>query len=173
MLADRHLIEKTPRQGYCVKQLNLTETHELYDVRLVLETFIMERVCKNGLDDFVLLKLKKRWTHIYENLPEMIADPATVDEDFHQAFARAAANQTMVSMLRNIDDRIRFVRTFDITNAERLKTTCLEHLEIVDAVRQREADKAIEALRRNIEGGRHKVENAVKEALASAHEIHG
>ncbi|MGD1036751.1 MAG: FCD domain-containing protein [Roseiarcus sp.] len=103
-------------------------------MRLVLETFIMAQVCKRGLDEGVLLELKTRWTHVYENLPHMIADPATVDEEFHQTFTRAAANQTMASMLRNIDDRIRFVRTFDITNAERLKTTCLEHLEILDAV---------------------------------------
>ena len=34
MLADRRLIEKTPRQGYVVRQLNLTEIHELYDLRL-------------------------------------------------------------------------------------------------------------------------------------------
>jgi len=102
----------------------------------------------------------------------MIADPATVDEEFHQTFTRAAANQTMASMLRNIDDRIRFVRTFDITNAERLKTTCLEHLEILDAVSEHKPHKATAALRRNIEGGRDQVEHALKEALARAHETH-
>jgi len=75
-------------------------------------------------------------------------------------------------MLKNIDDRIRFVRVFDITNAERLKTTCLEHLEILDAVSQRKPDKAIAVLRRNIEGGRDQVDHALKEALARAHETH-
>jgi len=173
MLADRHLIEKQPRQGHSVKQLNLTEIHELYDVRLVLESFIMEQICRNGLDNAVLLALQQRWTRLYEGLPEMTADPASADEEFHQAFARAVANRTMAAMLRDIDDRIRFVRIADITSAERLGVTCQEHLEIVDAVRRHDADKAVEALRRNIEGGRNKVESAVKEALASAHEIHG
>ena len=54
MLVDRRLIEKKPRQGYIVKQLNLTEIHELYDLRLVLETYIMEQVCKTGLDEATL-----------------------------------------------------------------------------------------------------------------------
>jgi len=170
MLADRRLIEKKPRQGYSVRQLNLREIRELYDVRFVLETFIMAQVCERGLEEGVLLELKKRWTHVYENLPQMIADPAAMDAEFHQTFARAAGNQTMASMLKNIDDRIRFVRVFDITNAERLKTTCLEHLEILDAVSQRKPDKAIAVLRRNIEGGRDQVEHALKEALARAHE---
>jgi len=172
MLADRRLIEKKPRQGYSVRQLNLREIRELYDVRFVLETFIMAQVCQRGMDEGVLLELKTRWTHVYENLPQMIADPAAMDAEFHQTFARAAGNQTMASMLKNIDDRIRFVRVFDITNAERLKTTCLEHLEILDAVSQRKPDKAIAVLRRNIEGGRDQVDHALKEALARAHETH-
>ena len=44
MLADRRLVAKPPRQGYVVRQLNLTEIHELYELRLVLETYIMEQV---------------------------------------------------------------------------------------------------------------------------------
>ena len=134
MLADRRLIEKTPRQGYVVRQLNLTEIHELYDLRLVLETHVMEQVCKTGMDEAALAALKQRWTQVYEALPEMIADPVTVDENFHQALALAVGNQAIVEMLGNIDARIQFVRMFDITNAERLKATCLQHLEILEAI---------------------------------------
>lgn len=173
MLADRRLVEKTPRQGYAVKQLNLTEIHELYDVRLALEVYIMEQVCKIGLDDATLATLKQRWTKLYEALPEMIADPVMVDEDFHDVLARAVGNRAMMEMLRGIDDRIRFVRLFDITDADRLKATCEQHLEILDAIRQRDPAKAVAALRRNLEGGRTQAENAVKEALANAHAIYG
>ena len=173
MLADRRLVEKTPRQGYVVRQLNLTEIHELYDLRLVLETYIMEQVCKTGMGEATLAALRQRWTQVYEALPEMIADPVTVDEKFHQALARAVGNRAIVEMLASIDARIRFVRMFDITNAERLKTTCVQHLETLDAIGRRDAGKAIDVLRRNIEGGRIQAENAVKEALASAHAIYG
>ena len=173
MLADRRLVEKTPRQGYVVRQLNLTEIHELYELRLVLETYIMEQVCKTGMDESTVAGLKQRWTQVYEALPEMIADPATADEDFHHALAGAVGNRAIVEMLAGIDGRIRFVRMFDITNAERLKATCMQHLEILEAIGQRDAGEAIDALRRNIEGGRIQAENAVKEALASAHAIYG
>ena len=173
MLADRRLVEKTPRQGYVVRQPNLTEIHELYDLRLVLETHIMEQVCKKGMDEADLAALRQRWTQVYEALPEMIADPVTVDENFHQALARAVGNRAIAETLRNIDARIRFVRMFDITDAERLKATCVQHLETLDAIDRRDAGKAIDMLRRNIEDGRIQAENAVKEALASAHAIYG
>lgn len=173
MLADRRLVEKIPRQGYVVRQLNLTEIHELYDVRLALETYIVQQVCEMGLDEATLTAMKGRWSQLYEGLPEMIADPVRVDENFHDALAAAVGNGAMIEMLRTIDDRIRFVRTFDITSVERLKATCEQHLEILEAIRRRDADKAIAALRRNLEGGRIQAESAVKEALANAHAIYG
>ncbi len=173
MLADRRLIEKTPRQGYVVRRLNLTEIHELYDVRVVLEAYIVEQVCKAGLDDSVLVTLRRRWTQLYEALPQMIVDPVKVDEEFHETLARAVGNQAMIDMLTNIRDKIRFVRTFDITNATRLKATCAQHLELLDAIGRRDAAAAVDVLRRNIEGGRTQVESAVKEALANAYEIYG
>jgi DNA-binding GntR family transcriptional regulator len=173
MLADRGLVERRPRWGYVVKQLNLTEIHELYEVRIVLETYIVEQVCKTGLDEATLATLTQRWTQLRDALPEMVADPVKVDENFHQTLVQAVGNRAMMDMLRDIGERIRFVRAYDITNAERLKATCAEHLEILEAIGRRDAGKAVDALRRNIEGGRIKVENAIKEALAKAHAIHG
>ena len=105
MLADRRLVEKTPRQGYVVKQLNLTEIHELYEIRLVLETYIMVQVCKAGLDEAALAALKQRWTELRDALPAMVADPVRVDENFHETLARAVGNRAMIEMLRDIGER--------------------------------------------------------------------
>jgi DNA-binding GntR family transcriptional regulator len=172
MLAERNLIDKKPRLGYRVKQLNLTEIHELYDVRIALETHVMERICKEGIDESCLLKLEAEWSQFLSDLPGMGKYPVGEDEEFHQAFAQATKNRTLQLMLQNIDDRIRFVRSIDIRSPERMKDTCLEHLGILDAVRQHDAAKAIVLLRRNIEAGRTSVESALKDALARAHELY-
>ena len=173
MLAERSLIDKQPRQGYRVKQLNLTEIHELYDVRSALETHVMERVCREGMEESQLNKLEEQWTKLLQGLPGMGNYPVGEDEEFHQTFAQATKNRTLQMMLKNIDDRIRFVRSTDITSPERMKDTCLEHLGILDAVRQHDVAKAIILLRRNIEAGRTTVEAALKDALVRAHELYG
>lgn len=173
MLADRGLVERRPRRGYVVRQLNLTDIHELYEIRLALETYIVGQVCKTGLDEAALDGLRRLWTQVRDALPDMVADPVRVDENFHQTLAQAVGNRAMTDMLRDIGERIRFVRVYDITNPERLKATCVEHLEMIEAIGRRDAGQAVDALRRNIEGGRIKVENAIKEALANAHAIHG
>lgn len=173
MLADRNLIDKKPRQGYRVKQLNLTEIHELYDVRSALETHVMERVCRDGMEASQLQKLEEQWTKFLRNLPGMDSYPVDEDEEFHQTFAQATKNHTLQLMLKNIDDRIRFVRTNDIRTPERMRDTCLEHLEILAAVRHRDAATAIDLVRRNIETGRASVKTALKEALVRVHEQFG
>jgi DNA-binding GntR family transcriptional regulator len=74
-------------------------------------------------------------------------------------------------MLDFVDKRIHFVRLADITNPDRLKTTCLDHLAILRAVRERDPALGAEAVRRNIEWGRKNVEAALKDALIRAYRI--
>ena len=173
MLAERNLVDKKPRLGYRVKQLNLTEINELYDVRIALETHVMERVCREGMEESPLLKIEGQWTQLLHNLPGVSNYPVGEDEEFHQTLAQATKNRTLQLMLKNIDDRIRFVRSIDIRSPERMEETCREHLGILDAVRHRDVAKAIVLVRRNIEAGRTSVEVALKDALARAHELYG
>jgi DNA-binding GntR family transcriptional regulator len=170
MLADRNLIDKKPRQGYLVKQLNLTEITELYEVRSALETHVMERVCAEGMAEAPLLELELEWTRLLHNLPGMDNYPVGEDEAFHRTFAEATGNQALQTMLQGINDRIRFMRASDIRTPQRMRDTCLEHLEIIDAVRRHDSARAIALVRRNIEAGRASVQAALKEALVRAHE---
>ena len=169
-LAEGNLIDRKPGRGYRVKQLNLKEIHELYEVRTALETHVMERVCREGLEESQLTRLEGQWTQRLHDLPAIGPDPVGEDEEFHRAFAQASRNRTLQTMLNSIDERIRFVRSIDITSPERMRDTCMEHLGILDAVRHHDAVQGTHLLRRNIEAGRTSVESALKDALARAHE---
>ena len=170
MLAERALIDKQPRQGYRVKQLNVTEIFELYDVRNALESYVMEQVCRDGLAEPDLQRLEAQWTRLLHDLPGVGNYPVGEDEEFHQTFAQATGNRTLQAMLKSIDDRIRFVRTNDIRTPERMRETCLEHLGILEAVRRHDCAQAILLVRSNIEAGRASVKSALKDALVRAYE---
>lgn len=171
MLAENGLIDKKARQGYSVRHLDMREIDELYDLRIVLELAIVERLCARGMDKDRITLLEKRWKGLLGRLPELAEDPADSDEEFHEVLAFCAGNRQMERMLRYIDKRIHFVRLADITNSERLRTTCLDHLAILDAIRRKDLAAAAEAVRRNIEWGRKNVETALKDALIRAHKI--
>jgi DNA-binding GntR family transcriptional regulator len=130
----------------------------------------MERVCQDGMDEAQLGPLEQEWTRLLNNLPAMGTYPVDEDEAFHQSFAAATGNQTLKNMLQSINDRIRFVRVADIRTPQRMRDTCLEHLEIIDAVRLRDSARAIALVRSNIEAGKVSIKAAIMEALVRAHE---
>ncbi len=169
MLVERGLVDKKARQGYTVRRLDLREINELYDVRLVLELSVVERLCRKGLDEAIIVKLERQWTEYRDNLPEMSESAAIADEEFHEVLARETGNGVLMRLLGEVDKQIHFVRFADIVNPERLKATCADHLEILEALRQRDKEQASEALSRNIEWGRNNVEAAIKDALVRAH----
>jgi DNA-binding GntR family transcriptional regulator len=169
MLAEASLIEKKEHKGYAVRHIDIREINELYDTRLVLELAVIKIVCKNGMDESLRSDLTQRWQQLYDTLPDMAEQTALEDERFHEILAEAAQNRVMQRMLNDIDQQIHFVRLSDITDPERLKTTCLDHLAILDAIARRDCETAASTIRRNIEWGKERVDTAIKEALVHAH----
>jgi DNA-binding GntR family transcriptional regulator len=165
MLVENGLVMKEAYRGYSVRQPDLEEIHDLYDVRLALEFFVIEWLTSHGIPDAEWKQLRDTWQNILEHLPQRTADFAENDESFHEELAARTGNKALVQYLRNIDERLHFVRTTDITTPERLSATCQQHLKILDAVKDGNVDRAREAVRENIENGRKNVEVAVREVL--------
>lgn len=169
MLVENGLVDKIPHYGYSVKQPNSVEIHELYDVRLALESFIVERVAERGLSPEEAQTLRQPWEIRLSGLPQVDVDVAHEDERFHEALAQLTGNKALLDLLRSINERLRFVRMTDITTPERLQITCQQHLVILDRLIARDAVGARQAMKRNVEQGRDHVEVAFKEALARAY----
>lgn len=173
MLAESGLVEMAPHRGCTVKQPDLTELHELYDVRLALELFVVAQLAASGM-------AVEAWQPLYEHWDALAANTALAaidgqelaheDAAFHEALARATGNQLLYEHLRMIDERLFFTRMYDITTAERLETTSRQHLQILACIHARNEVAAQAAVRINIEYGRGNVEAALKEALTQAHQ---
>jgi len=173
MLVENGLVDKVPHHGYHVKQPNRSEIEELYDVRLALETFIVEQVAQTGLPSAEAERLQRLWADLLAKLPELDPDAALEDERFHEDLARATGNKTLLDMLRSINERLRFVRMTDITTPERLRITCEQHLAILARIAAHDVTGARDALRGNVEQGREHVQNAFLRALAGAYQDGG
>ena len=168
MLVENQLVEKAPHKGYSVKQLDMQEIHELYDVRLALEIFVVEQLARGGYPEKEWRELYRSWQSLRKTTPANTADFAQLDEEFHEQLAGWTGNRTLLQQIRSIDERLHFIRVTDITSIERLRVTCEQHLRILDCIKEKNIDCAREALQLNIEDGRKNVEHAIKEALARA-----
>lgn len=169
MLVENDLAEKAPYKSYRVRQLDLKDIHELYDVRLALETFVIERLAEDGYPAAEWDKLHRTWKELERASTRDRNDLAARDEEFHETLAIWTGNQTLLQQLRHIDERLHFIRMTDITSPERLRATCKQHRRILDCIREKNIRGAREALQHNIEDGRKNVEHAIKEALARAY----
>lgn len=169
MLVENGLVDKEPHRGYAVHQPDMAKIHELYDVRMALELFAVEQLARNGMPENDWQRLLSTWEGILAGLPEMKADFSRKDEEFHETLAQATGNQAMIQILGDIDERLHFIRMSDITTTERLRTTCEQHIKILECIRDRTVECAREALQMNILEGRANVEQAVRQALAQAY----
>jgi DNA-binding GntR family transcriptional regulator len=169
MLVENRLVEKAPHKGYSVKQLDMQEIHELYEVRMALETYVIERLTQSEYPDQDWKELYRTWQNLRKAKITNSSDFAKLDEEFHERLAIWTGNRTLLQQIRSIDERLHIIRVNDITSTERLRKTCDQHLRILDCIRDKDIECAREALQLNIEDGRKNVEHAIKEVLARAY----
>ncbi|MEN9935553.1 MAG: hypothetical protein RLZZ387_2132 [Chloroflexota bacterium] len=172
MLEESGLVDRAPYRGCSVKQPNLQEINELYDVRVILESAVAELLASRALASPELERLAGVWAALarVQSYAEVDgAELAEQDRAFHESLAAATGNRTLCEMLRAVNDRLHFMRMTDITSVDRLWQTCRQHLEILERIAAGDVPGAREALRANITGAREHVESAVKEVLVRAY----
>lgn len=169
-LATDGFLKKMPNRGYAVKQHNLREIEELYEVRLALELFVVECLAKRGTpknDD--IDALKRTWTSLLNGSSKKDEELARLDTLFHETLAQAAGNKSLLRQLRAINERLLLFRMLDFGKAHRVESTCHQHLEILKRIAAKDISGARKAMQRNIEEGRNNVHAAIKDALARAY----
>lgn len=174
VLMEQGLVEKVPNQGCFVKQPDVESTHHLYDMRLALELFVVERLAQNGLPVELEARERKYWEPLLNIRADEPVDAmafVTADENFHLSLARVLDNPFIVEALEDINERLRFVRMAVLSTPHRVQATAGEHLMILESIGRKDAEGARRTLRRNISHALNKVEIAIGRALTSAHRL--
>lgn len=172
MLEDEGLVDKVPYKGCTVRQPRLAEIGELYAVRLILETAVVDQLAHQGLAHERAAPLYAQWQHFaaITDLAELERlSLASEDRMFHESLAEATGNRTLLELLRTINDRIHAIRMTDRPTVQRFHDTCIQHIQILDAITAGDAAVAREALRLNIEVARTHVFAALKEVITRSY----
>lgn len=175
VLATDGFVKKLPNRGYVVRQHNIVEIEELYEVRVALELYAVESLARRGplsenaVED--LIKLKRTWTGLLNGSPKKAEELARLDTQFHETLAQAVGNKTLLRHLRTINERLMLFRMIDFDKTDRAKSTCHQHLKILKCITAQDAPGARAAMQQNIEEGRNNVHTAIKDALARAYSM--
>jgi DNA-binding GntR family transcriptional regulator len=172
VLASDGFVKKLPNRGYVVNQYSIEEIEELYEVRLALELYTVERLATNIPPSQIateLEDLEQTWTELRKESSKNPEEFAILDTHFHDTLARALGNTSLLRCLRTINERLTLFRMLDFENRERAERTCRQHLEIVKRIKAKDAPGARAAIQENIQDGRINIKTAIKDALARAY----
>lgn len=157
-----------PDGGFQPVAPDVSTMRHLYEVRAALELQALQRPARHGTrhDPAIMEPLRDRWRQLSVGAPPP-PDPNFVllDESFHVSLASAAGNDVTVSLLRQVNDRIRFVRMHDFLSESRIEATIAEHLELAELVLSGELVAAESAFTNHLAVSMAVVEERVQTAI--------
>ena len=145
-------VEVLFRSGWRVLPFDFDQFEQLYDLRMVLETTAVQRLCADGerVDRDLLEQLTAIWLVPLADRSTDTVQVAQWDEAFHCALVAAAGNAEMARVHRDVTDRIRIIRRLDFTKQARIDATYEEHAKILRAIQRKRGDQAAMLLRAHI-----------------------
>jgi DNA-binding GntR family transcriptional regulator len=156
-----------PKSGWQVAPLDFEPFDQLYDLRVLLETHAVAKLCEvedrpslKELADIWLIKPSERQTAF------ITVD--RLDENFHSALVRAIGNSEMSRVHEDITERIRIIRRLDFTKPARVEATYDEHARILRAITRRRSDEAQRLLKAHVAQSKAEVRHITLDMLYQA-----
>ncbi len=169
MLSATGFLENTGRRGYRVVQPDAKGALQLYEARLAIEVYAIQRVTADHADREVIADLRTKWNNGQELRAKTPEELAEADRNFHERLASMLGNDVLSDLLARIDERLDIFREIEFTNTEVLEQTSQQHLRILDAVDAGDARRAADAVQDNISTAMRNVEHNIKEVLARSY----
>lgn len=149
-LAAEGYVTILPKQGCFVRDIDIDEINQYYEVRIGLELRALDLACLT-MSDSQLNKLAAAWDPgQIPRKPPPVAAMVARDEGFHLALAAGTGNAVLAGYLKDVNDHIHIVRRLDFTDATRIEQTYQEHHEVVQRLLARDIDGARQLLERHI-----------------------
>lgn len=151
-------------RGFRCRPFEAKEVFDLYELRCELEVFAVTLAVERATDDDISVLEKYCLTEGAKSHSLDMMTQLDIDETFHHRLSVMSGNQEIVRTLDNITARIRFARWVDMEG--RLQQTECEHLNIVTAVRARDAQKCQRLVSDHISRRTDQIREVIKEGFA-------
>ncbi|WHT20372.1 GntR family transcriptional regulator [Crossiella sp. CA-258035] len=147
------LVELEPHRGARVAQWTRADVEELYDLRMLLESFLARRAASR-ISQVALARLAQlRDTMAATAAPGPGQDLARVAEancEFHAIIGAAAASPRVLTMLTTVIEMPLVLRTFHRYQPAELARSLSHHRELVDALTEGDPDWAEAVMRAHV-----------------------
>lgn len=151
MLELEGLVESQTTGGVIVKTLTREEISEIYKIRIALESLIIEEIIKkiNNQDIKKLEKVLKNTKKAFE--VKDIEKVFSLFTEFNQILYDIASLQKVTGMINNINLYLKRFRKLSIDNPSRKEEAFEDHVQILEAIKNKELSTAISINRMHLE----------------------
>ena len=149
-LESEGLIVRQAHRGAFVSQLHLEDFMEIYTLREALETLAIQWAIRNATDaqldilTDIVSSMRRMSQHDYSQV-----DATNLDMDFHHTLCRISGHKRVLNIWESMSGQIRLVvLKHRLTHPDDLRVRSISwHTQVVAALRDRDAEKAVKELR--------------------------
>jgi DNA-binding GntR family transcriptional regulator len=162
-LASDNWVDYEPRHGFSVKELTIKEMKEIFELRELIEGAVARRVAETASDEQIE-ELEEIWSEFRQYSGEWTQNKIEryeeADRKFHFAMIEMSGNSLIKKVNENFSIfRFSYQRGLMRNPAQTLK----EHLALLEAIKDRNEDKAREIAMAHLSASRANIENAYKQ----------
>lgn len=160
-LVSEKLLRWERNKGFFCHMLNEKEVFNLFEFRKIIEEQAAYLSVKRATDD-ELLAVKKIALE-YSNISNDVHKEKLIamDQQIHESMVALSGNHELLSTLRQINQRIYFIRWVNIANRPTDNHT--DHLDYIDALLERNAEKAVSIISQHIERRQEQIAEFIRE----------
>jgi DNA-binding GntR family transcriptional regulator len=150
LLAHENLVVITPRHGLYVSDINIPDLDQLSEMRLNLEGLGARLAAERATtDDLAVMEALRQ--ELASTPPEDSRRLFDVDHKFHQAIARAAHNKYLADALERVFGPSKRLWHLAMPHLGFLPPSVEEHVDMVEAIRAGDADRAEQVMRSHVQ----------------------
>ncbi len=167
LLERDHLVESDSDGALRVAVLSIDDAIQLYDCRMALEQLSIVTACETitqaQLDqlEFMLHQAERSVIQAPNSLTKY--QLLHLDYQFHRLFATSSGNGWLVQILDQVFDKMALLRLRTIEHNPHVLEICDEHRQIFEAVRDRDAATAAQAIGLHLAASKDRVVQEIKQ----------
>lgn len=148
------LVASTPYAGSYVKRLSVEEIQELYEIRILLETYAIKKIIQNVTSEDIS-DLEQIQSNIEKRLDSPQIKIYKLNRKFHDRIYSISKMSKLCEMIGQLWDNLCFFRLLLAGNEDYLQTMVAEHHEYIKTIKDRDEAKltylTVSNLRRHAE----------------------
>lgn len=140
------LVVNTPRKGAEVANISAEDLRDVLEVRRSLEVLAIRLACDKMTEETLELLHENIDAFKHSINAKATSDIASVDVSFHDIIYKSTGNNRLIQILNNISEQMYRYRFEYIKNKEAWNRLVEEHMNIYEAIKNRDKDLAVKSI---------------------------